>query len=337
MACLRESDDLLVRAADNGRSVLSPTKAIVMYMCTSVSLTVVNKIAVHHIIAGTVLVAVQLVATCAVTVMLHVSGLSRLSGTSGDALRWIPVGLLFGVLIWTGMQSGKYASLSTLTVLRNASPLLLLLAEWLLFGQRPTCAMVLSLFVSLFGICLYAWGELQTSTEVRGIIYISVDICLVCIDRVMERYLLQLKPIALSTSATVFIQNMAGLLPVMFLLIGPFSFEWRELDLGPTAVVWGLVSLPFGAAIAYVSVFLARALTATSALVVANIDKVLVLGYGVVIMHDALNGKKLLGCLIALLGGAWHAWARSVENASLLASEENSEIHPVVRRPKTAP
>eukprot|EP00927_Polykrikos_kofoidii_P042911 TRINITY_DN36966_c0_g1_i1.p1 TRINITY_DN36966_c0_g1~~TRINITY_DN36966_c0_g1_i1.p1 ORF type:complete len:350 (-),score=15.81 TRINITY_DN36966_c0_g1_i1:17-1066(-) len=300
--------------------IISPRAraTVIVFMSTSVALTVVNKVAVGKLHAGTVLVFLQLFATCLFAVALHGLGLSRIRGSKDAALQWIPVGFIYGVLIWTGMQSARYASLSTLTVFRNASSLVILVAEWLVFGDRPTCAMTLSLAASLFGMVLYALGDWEASADLRGVMYIAGDNCLVCLTRLLRRYFLQLQPIDLSTGALVFVENSVGLVPVILLLLGPCSSEWADMKLGPGPITWGFVSLPPSVAIAFVAVSLSRELTATGATLVSNMDKVLVLVYGVMVMGDELSGTQFCGCTIALVGGAWHAWARSIEGTSSL-------------------
>lgn len=273
-------------------------------------MTVANKSAVASLQAGTILVLAQLLATCGIVLILRVLGLASIRGSWGAVMRWAPIGLLFGLLLFTGMQALKYASLSTLTVLRNGSPLFLLFAEWRCFRLQPTPGMVASLVVILAGVCLYTWGDVRAAGDLRGILYIFVDIMIVCVDRLLERYLLGIKPLDLSIGAIVLVQNLCGSVTVALLLIGPCAGEWNDLKVETPGVLWGLISLVGGAAMAYTSVFLARAVSATAALVVANVDKVVVLGYGVLCMGDRMDATRLIGCTLSLGGGAMHAVAR---------------------------
>jgi len=272
---------------------------------------VANKHAVSALRTGTLLVAAQLAASCFAAGTMHVLRLARVDGQREDALRWAPVGLLFGLLLWVGMGAVRYATLSTLTVVRNVGPLVLLLGEWLLFGVRPNRGMLLSLLLLLSGVLVYTVEDLRgpAPADSRGVLLVLLDISIVCVDRLLERYLLVLRPVELSTGALVLITNAVGLLPVLLLLAGPCRNELRMPTEG-AGLGWAVVTLVLGTLLAYVSVFLGRAVSATCALVVANVDKVAVLGYGVLFMGDHMGQMKTLGCSLALAGGAWHALAR---------------------------
>eukprot|EP00933_Yihiella_yeosuensis_P005960 TRINITY_DN110586_c0_g1_i1.p1 TRINITY_DN110586_c0_g1~~TRINITY_DN110586_c0_g1_i1.p1 ORF type:complete len:344 (-),score=26.30 TRINITY_DN110586_c0_g1_i1:12-1043(-) len=311
-------------------SVTRPQKfhashAVAFYMMSSVGMTVANKRAVGSFHAGTVLLGIQLLATCVIVILLWACGMTRIEGTRSAMMTWAPTGLLSGGVMWAGMQALKHASLSTLTVVRNASPLFLLLAEWRLFHVKPSKSATLSLLVILTGVCIYTWDDLQVEHgDVLGIVYIALDAFLVCIDGMLERYLLALKPVELSTGALVLISNGVGLLPVILLLMGPCAAEWSEIHIDTSSLIWGCLTLPGGALMSYSSVFLRCSVSATAALVVANADKILILGYGILCMKDQMNILKTSGCALALLGSAWHAWAR-VSSEGRVASEESGQ------------
>eukprot|EP00929_Paragymnodinium_shiwhaense_P001299 TRINITY_DN101525_c0_g1_i1.p1 TRINITY_DN101525_c0_g1~~TRINITY_DN101525_c0_g1_i1.p1 ORF type:complete len:345 (+),score=62.22 TRINITY_DN101525_c0_g1_i1:106-1140(+) len=291
-------------------------EAVLFYVVTSTLMMVANKKAVIEIKAGTVLVAAQMVATCLFALGMHVTGLCKLRGNFADAVRWAPTGLLFGVILWTGIMSVKYASLSTITVVRNASPMALLIGEWAVFGLRPSKEMVLSLLLLLCGVCMYVYSDtsmIGSETRTLGMLFIAADVVFVCLDRLLERYLLAHKPVQLSATALVLVSNSVGCLAVLFsLYFGLCGEEGHEIQLRSfPAYAWGCTSLFCGAAIAFASVQLARSVSATTALVVSNVDKVLVLSYGVLCMGDKFDAPRALGCFVALLGGSWHLLERS--------------------------
>jgi len=300
--------------------------AIACYMAASVGMVVANKRAVGSLHAGTVLLAVQQLFTCAAVLAMSFFRVVALEGSWPDALRWSPTGMLSGLVLWAGMQAVKRASLATLTVVRNASPLFLLVAEWLAFGHRPTTGKVASLVVILVGVCVYTWDDMQDSSfDPMGIFFILLDAFLVCIDSLLERYLLALNPVDLSTPSCVLVTNSVGLIPVALLLLGPCSDEWSELEIDSSGMIWGLLTLPLGVAMAFVGISLRRVVSATAAVVVANVDKVVVLLYGVLFMGDGLDTWKGVGCAFALAGGAWHAVARRS------APDEGPSTEPMVQ------
>lgn len=286
------------------------TTTVVGYMAASVGMVIANKRAVGLLRAGTVLLAAQLLVTIAFVLLGATLRLLRPRGTLSGAARWSPTGVLNGLLLWTGMQSVKRSSLSTLTVVRNASPLFVLVAEWFAFGAQPSTGKVLSLVVILVGVCIYTWADLQdASTDRLGVVFIALDAFLVSVDGLLERYLLAVNPIDLNLAACVLVQNCTALLVTLLLLAGPLSGEWAEAETSELGLAWGALSLPGGVAMSFLGVFIRRVVSATAALVVSNVDKVMVLLYGVVVMGDGMDRFRAIGCVLALAGGAWHALA----------------------------
>lgn len=291
--------------------------AVAAYMAASMTMLVANKQAVGALHAGTVLLALQQIFTCLAILALRLARVVRLDFNWPDVLRWTPVGILSGMVLWACMQAVKRASLVTLTVVRNVNPLFLLFAEWYAFGLRPGRGAVASLVVILVGICLYTWDDLQDSkTDPMGVVFILIDACLVCMESLLERYLLAVRPVELSLAMCVLIANAVGLVPVSILLLGPCYPEWSELKIDTPGVIWGSLTMPCGVGLAFMGVLLRCIVSATGALVVSNVDKVLILLCGIVFMGDRLDVYKGLGCLLALVGGVWHAIARRTPSES---------------------
>lgn len=284
-------------------------RATAMYMICSVGMVVANKEAATRTRAGTILLAMQQCTTIAVAGVLHLVRAKLIRGSFFEVVRWIPIAVLSGLNLWTGMQALMYTTLSTLTVIRNASPLILLGAERLIFGVPITKDAIISLAIILLGVVIYCSDDIS-SQEALGIFFVILDAFIVCLDRLAQRYLLQETPVNLSISALVLVNNIIGVFFSWALLVYPMHGELHETEWTISGIAWSLASCIGGAAIAYAGIGLSRNLSATGALVVTNIDKVLVLLYGVLMLGDRFNGPKILGCALALLGGAWLAWSR---------------------------
>ncbi|CAE7844257.1 GFT1 [Symbiodinium microadriaticum] len=293
-------------------------RATTLYMICSVGMVVANKEAATRLQAGTILLAMQQLATILVACVLHILGSKEIRGNMHEVIRWSPIAVLSGLILWTGMQALMYASLSTLTVIRNASPLILLGAERLMFGVPITKDAIISLTTILIGVVIYCSDDISTK-EALGIFLVVLDAAFVCLDRLAQRYLLQEMPVSLSSSALVLVSNAVGLLFSVALLFYPMHTELHEVEWTPAGISWSIASCIGGAAIAYAGIGLSRNLSATAALVVTNIDKVLVLCYGVMMLGDHFDSTKLCGCTFALVGGTWHAWGR------LRAGEEKKQ------------
>ena len=72
-----------------------------------------------------------------------------------------------------------------------------------------------------------------------------------------------------------------------------------------------LMSCVIGIAIGWAGVNAQALLTATSFLVVGNVNKFVVILAGIVLMQEASSWQAVLGCVIAISGGALYARARS--------------------------
>merc|ERR550514_1688694 len=66
-----------------------------------------------------------------------------------------------------------------------------------------------------------------------------------------------------------------------------------------------------GACISYTAFRAQRRISATSFLVVVNMNKFVVVGYGILVLGEAYKPLAAIGCALALLGGAYYSWDRS--------------------------
>ncbi|CAK9017115.1 unnamed protein product [Durusdinium trenchii] len=299
-------------------------KATALYMICSVGMVVANKEAATRTQAGTILLAMQQCATITVAGVLHLVGAKLIRGNFHAVIRWTPIAVLSGLNLWTGMQALMYTTLSTLTVIRNASPLILLGAEHFMFGVAITKDAIVSLAIILLGVLIYCSDDIS-SQEALGILFVILDAFIVCLDRLAQRYLLQETPVNLSISALVLVSNIVGLFFSLALLFYPMHAELHETEWTMPGIAWALASCFGGAAIAYAGIGLSRNLSATGALVVTNIDKVLVLLYGILMLGDRFTTPKIVGGTLALLGGTWHAWSRL--RTGEVKKQESKEVH----------
>jgi len=309
-------------------------RATALYMICSVGMVVANKEAATRTQAGTVLLAMQQCVTIAVAGALHLVGGKLIRGSFFEVIRWTPIAVLSGLNLWTGMQALMYTTLSTLTVIRNASPLVLLAAEHFMFGVTITRDAIVSLAMILLGVIIYCSDDIS-SKEAIGILFVVLDAFIVCFDRLAQRYLLQETPVNLSISALVLVSNVVGLFFSLALLFYPMHAELHETEWTMPGIAWSLASCFGGAAIAYAGIGLSRNLSATGALVVTNIDKVLVLLYGILMLGDRFNPPKMFGCTLALFGGTWHAYSRL--RTGEVKKQESKEVLLICPSTKTTP
>merc|ERR1712054_623043 len=78
-----------------------------------------------------------------------------------------------------------------------------------------------------------------------------------------------------------------------------------------------IISCLTGVAIGWAGINAQYYLTATSFLVVGNVNKFLVIGFGMMVWHEASSWQAILGCIVAITGGVLYARARSNLDAKL--------------------
>ena len=121
--------------------------------------------------------------------------------------------------------------------------------------------------------------------------------------------------------ALLLIANIGALMPVAVILL-PATQEYKQWHTlraddpdGPDnpamAYFWLVLSCILGIAIGYAGILVQSYLTATSFMVLGNVNKFIVIGVGIVSMHEAKSWEAILGCLLAIGGGLLYALARN--------------------------
>merc|ERR1719272_1412942 len=168
------------------------------------------------------------------------------------------------------------------------------------------------------GVVLYMMNDLQFS--LIGLICMLINMVSAVGERIVERRLLAVDPVVdASKMALVLLTNLGGLFYVTFLLIPTQeTSDWDSLvhtDEGAPRPMYQFALLGLscvaGVAIGYAGINAQRHLTATSFLVVGNVNKFVVIFVGMAFMSEASSWQAVLGCIIAISGGIMYALARN--------------------------
>lgn len=239
-----------------------------------------------------------------------------------DALRWARVvPPLFATTLATGMLALKFASLGAVIVVRNATPLLSLLLEAAVLRERsPASAWTWASLVGvLVGAALYIDEDLNCGTTVPGVVFLVLNMAAVTAERMTQRQLLVVRPVRLATPDLLLLNNGLGAILVTMAIplapIGPYkrpeahSFSFLDPDDYSTvqtaqAYVLLAVSCACGLAIGWAGLRVQSHLSATSMLVLTNLNKVVVVAAGVMFFGETRTERGLLGMAVVLLGGA---------------------------------
>jgi len=283
-----------------------------MYMATSSTMSIANKMAVGALGAPLFLVTIQSVA---VLVLLIPAYKTIQMGTPEDSLRWLPVSLLFIGMLITSMISYKHCSLGTLVVIHMGAPIVAVIAETILSAtfqlSAHTCA---ALAIILAGVVFYAAFQHGISGEVYGIIAALLNMGIGTTEHVVQRLLMVETPNFGMSDTGILLYNSAVACVGSLLLSVGFG-ELRHLkDHGPDITSAGYVFIALSClcapCIGYMAIRAQRRISATSFLVITNLDKIIVVTFGIVVLAESYEPMACVGAFLALFGGAYYTWER---------------------------
>lgn len=285
--------------------------ACIFYMVCSAGMSVFNKLAVRVLPLPITLVCVQMVFTI---VSVGCRPKSVHIGSLRDALRWgLTVPLLFAAMLVSSMIAMEHNTLGTIVVFRNIAPLFTLFIERLFrIPMRNSPETVASLLSIVFGVVLYHFHAVSFTGI--GLAAICLNMAFAVLERLMQRHLMAQSPVDISKPGMMLLNNACGLLPCGVLLMTYREHErWRAVfgDLTTGGVALVLISCVNGLAISYAGLRVQQLVTATSFMVLTNVNKFAVVLFGVLVLHDALSLLSALGVLMAMGGGFWYANARA--------------------------
>ena len=147
------------------------------------------------------------------------------------------------------------------------------------------------------------------------------------LERIVQRRLIAVEPVDLSKMVLVLINNSVAILPVSLLLLPTKEYdEWHTLKPSEvehwTSWVFLGLSCVVGVCIGWAGVNAQYYLTATSFMVLGNINKFIVIAVGMLVMGESSSWEAVLGCFVAITGGLFYAIARNKLNDKTKAKRE---------------
>lgn len=299
-----------------------------MFMACSASMMLVNKQVVRVYRSPVTILDLQLIFT--VAVLGSVFWWTLHFGSKRDVWRWISVvPLLYAGMLTTSMVAQLYASVGLQVVIRNLGPLVTLPIERVF--NEPIVAdkyTWLSLCGILAGIVLYMWQSLSTQKPhdlVAGVTLMLLNLVVAMFERLYQRKLIAVEPVDVSKTGMLLLNNLGAIVPVTMLLAVPglneteaWRTEWPKAKFIDYALL--VVSGICGIAIGWTAINAQQYVTATTMLVITNLNKIVVVAVGIVFMGDPHSPIALLGISMALGGGVCYALAR--QNVANRAREQ---------------
>jgi len=306
-----------------------------MFMACSASMMLVNKQVVKVYRSPVTILDMQLAFT--VLVLATVFAWTLHFGSKRDVWRWVSVvPLLYAGMLTTSMIAQLYASVGLQVVIRNLGPLVTLPIERV-FNEPIVADMYTwaSLVFILCGIILYMWQSLRSQQGhelAAGVVLMLLNLVVAMFERLYQRKLIAVEPVDVSKTGMLLLNNLGAILPVTLLLAVPGLNEseaWRTNWPKATMIDYALlvVSGICGIAIGWTAINAQQYVTATTMLVITNLNKIVVVAIGIVFMGDPHSPVALLGVAMALGGGVWYALARqNVANRAKEAKERAAAL-----------
>lgn len=292
---------------------LNVAVALFVYCVSGTLLTLVNKLAVGAFPAPHSLLLFQNGLTVLLLLALTSAAPERLGGrlpplTCAAVRTWLPLSLLFVVMLATSLLALQSLSAITLIVMRNLGTLVVAFFESALLGSRVSTLSVASLLGILLGVACYGANDLQFS--IVGYAWLAVNIASTAAYQIYVKALLtgipKEGPDALGPFGMSYFNNVISL-PVLLVLA--LATE------APRVIDHAYALSPAGAAVVVASAFLGLALstsaflvntlvTATTMMVANNVNKFALVVVSEVFMEQTLGPAAAAGTALAV-ASAW--------------------------------
>ena len=278
------------------------TASICWSMC-SIGMTLLNKRAVK--MAGTPLAVVVLQMLVTVGCAAATRNLQFGEGTKLWAMSVPP---LFAAMMATSILALSHVSVGTFVVVRNLGPIVTLGIESVVHNPdelRCNKLTICSTAAIAIGVLIYEYSDLRFSPI--GVVYLLLNLSFACAERLLQRHLLVVRGVSVSKPGLMLLNNAigAGLTLLMAVLFG----EGRQMGQllhrmrhHTSVTVPVLGSCVAGALISYTGLWLQGLVTATSFMVLGCFNKIVVVAWGIIFLHDSTSALSLLGAFISITG-----------------------------------
>jgi len=285
--------------------------ACTFFMICSAGMMVFNKLVLRQITGIPItIVMIQM----AFTVLCVVATPSNVHfGSISDVMRWsLTIPFLFTLMLASSMLALDYASMGAIIVVRNVAPIVTMVIERL-FQEKIllNTGAVLSLLYVVGGVALYTSHDVQFSAT--GMAYMMLNMVSAVLERLLQRKMISVQPIDVSKGGMMLLNNAASLVPM-----GALAYyfgehhKWSKLaDMNAYAGTLLFVSCVNAVGISYAGINAQGYVSATTFMVLSNLNKFVVVGFGMIALREASSWQAVVGVTIALSGGVLYARARA--------------------------
>eukprot|EP00472_Partenskyella_glossopodia_P006074 CAMPEP_0197517866 /NCGR_PEP_ID=MMETSP1318-20131121/2956_1 /TAXON_ID=552666 /ORGANISM="Partenskyella glossopodia, Strain RCC365" /LENGTH=441 /DNA_ID=CAMNT_0043067775 /DNA_START=303 /DNA_END=1628 /DNA_ORIENTATION=- len=313
------------------------TISLIYFMSASTFTSIANKEAVMALNTPLFLVFMQTgLILCVLCFVRHTIRLGSLS----DRIRWAPVSILFIFSLATSTTSLHLTSLGTYVIIHMVAPLIGMLVEMTVFEESKFIATphtFTAMAIIILGVIMYGVFQEGIQGQTVGIVLCILNMLIATSDHLLQRMLMTENPVDMSDTGMMLYNNSAAFFG-SFVLSACFG-EFEKLDtygaLGGSSWAWVIASMFCAANISYSMIRAQRRVSATTLMIVSSIDKIIVVAFGYLVLHETYEPLAALGALLSLLGGAYYSWDRvntaDKLYAMLAEDEEACETKPKSR------
>ena len=193
---------------------------ITQFAIASITMVAGNKAAVTHFPLPCTLVIIQAIGTIALLLAFFRSSITPL--TNELFREWLPISVLFTLMLYTSMASFVYASVSTILVLRNVGAIVTTVVEYLVRGTKANAATYASEVVIVIGAILYTGGAVDASP--RGLFWIFFNVFCQVMYGVLLKHKMETAPqVKKLTNYSMSLYNNALSIPMVLLIAFVFD------------------------------------------------------------------------------------------------------------------
>jgi len=282
----------------------------VFFMVCSAGMMVFNKMVLRVARLPITMVMIQMAFT---VVVLCIAPCGLHFGSLRDVMRWsLSIPILFTIMLASSMLALDHASMGAIIVVRNVAPIITMVIERF-FGEqiRITVGVILSLLVVVGGVAMYTSVDLQFSWT--GMTWMAVNMTSAVLERLLQRKMIAVEPIDVSKTGMMLLNNAVALIPMGLLLyfFGEHEKWYLFRNFSYTDAMLLGCSCINAIGISYAGINAQAYVSATTFMVLANLNKFVVIAFGVVVLREASSWQAILGCVLALSGGILYAKARA--------------------------
>jgi hypothetical protein len=275
------------------------------FSACSVGMLLVNKCAFTGSSFNSGLILGQNVGTCLLALCICCLAPSfRFSPSISKFVTWAPVVVLFVGTIVSSAGALAVVNVTTFSVFRNASSLVVAVFEYFLLQKTVSSYQLVFLVLVVVGAGIYGWGDLQFS--VRGYVLSALHVLIASMSAVAVKKL----NVNFSSSLEMSLYNNVGSLPLLF-IFASYEYQASSSQIIIRNQQCAAASVPAAFLISLSALMSQKLLSATSWMALNNFNKIPVLVLSHFIFSDSYSIFQACGLAISVVASVGYSYSSS--------------------------